>query len=1033
MTNFFRIMMGIAIILTSSPTNTIQINNPDRLASVEVIESTANGIKIEMIAPGYLLQQETINSNVFDQLTVRGADVNAIPGTPEIPILSVLVGVPPTADISLEILFDQVWRIPGSFSLAPAPVPIGIGNDLMPGKFDQIPNEDVYETDTLYPDLPVLIEDDVWLRDQRIIRIAFYPIQYNPKNGQLIWHQNLQVRVNFQTAISEIGPTGSVEVRNQAGEDRIKDNSPFETILQEKILNYDSAKNWRSLERPLFNQISSYPELQTEGLKITVNKDGLYKLTGQDLRGAGLNLWGVDPANFHMTNQGQDVGIYFSGDDDSRFERDEYFIFYGQYFRGDRMAQIYADEDQNWLDQFVYFSDGSTINWDAQLNATMFEKYTEENVYWLSVEGTPGLRMPEVDGTPGTAETPVFFPETIHREESHEWWTWHFTGEDTWFWQTLKPNIWTKPSVTGTYTATLTALATGEYTPTVRGEVVARNFNNSGSPDHHTQVFINGQTTPIDDATWDGHVRYAFETQTPLSSLVEGENVLDFVVNMTGTMVADNVYFDWFEIEYPKLFEASDNQLFFTNNQGGTYKYQSHGFSNNEIEIFNITHPIMPTRILNSVVTTNGPGSYSVTFESTQDDNERYFIAAVGDDDVFFQPLNISYYEPQDYSSLSGVDYVFITHQELMNATQTLANYRESQGLSTMVVDINELYNQFNYGIYHPIAIKSFLAYTFDNWSVPPSYALLVGGGHWNMLGHQGWSTNYEGGPIFIPPNLAFVDPWQGEVDSANLLATVVGDDILPDLAIGLMPVNNSADLNVAIDKIISFESQSRQDWHQNILFVADNVPDAAGDFVESSENIINNNLSIFYEPIRIYENDFNCSSAYTPACYAATNAITSTINFTGALFVNYTGHGDPGNWSDEKVFNTSHLPTLNNSSKLSIFLDLTCLTGYWYHPNPGTRSLAVELLILEDAGAVSTFSPTGLGVGQGHEILNAGFYDALFKSGIETLGGATIQAKVNLFNSGSHFDLINTFTVFGDPALGLPIIKGIYLPIIAK
>ena len=254
-------------------------------------------------------------------------------------------------------------------------------------------------------------------------------------------------------------------------------------------------------------------------------------------------------------------------------------------------------------------------------------------------------------------------------------------------------------------------------------------------------------------------------------------------------------------------------------------------------------------------------------------------------------------FKPVDFSSLSGVEYIFVTHKDFLTSTKALADYRDTQGLTSLVVDIAELYDQFNHGIYHPIAIKSFLAYTFDNWSTPPAFTLLVGSGHWNMLGHQGYGND----PIYIPPNLAFVDPWQGEVDSSNLLAAVVGDDILPDLAIGLMPVNNSTELDNIIDKIISFENQSRQDWHQNILFVADNVPDTAGDFVGSSEKIMDNNLSIFNEPIKVSENDFGCTSAYTPACYAVTNAITSTINITGALFVNYTGHGDPGNWSDER------------------------------------------------------------------------------------------------------------------------------------
>ena len=149
---------------------------------------------------------------------------------------------------------------------------------------------------------------------------------------------------------------------------------------------------------------------------------------------------------------------------------------------------------------------------------------------------------------------------------------------------------------------------------------------------------------PIDDATWDGHIRYAFEAQTPLSSLVDGDNELDFVVSMTGTMQSDNIYFDWFEIEYPKQFLASENQLSFFYDLGGVYKYSSNGFTNGIIDIFDITHPIIPTRVISPNITTNGSGLYTATFETTHGDNARFFIAAVGDEKVFKQPYSISYF-----------------------------------------------------------------------------------------------------------------------------------------------------------------------------------------------------------------------------------------------------------------------------------------------------------------------------------------------------------------------------------------------------
>jgi hypothetical protein len=86
---------------------------------------------------------------------------------------------------------------------------------------------------------------------------------------------------------------------------------------------------------------------------------------------------------------------------------------------------------------------------------------------------------------------------------------------------------------------------------------------------------------------------------------------------------------------------------------------------------------------------------------------------------------------PPDFSS--QVDYVFIAPQAFMAQTQVLADYRASHGLTTKVLDVADLYNSFNDGIYNPIAIKNYLAYAFATWQTPPSYVLLVGDGHWNF------------------------------------------------------------------------------------------------------------------------------------------------------------------------------------------------------------------------------------------------------------------------------------------------------------
>ena len=51
------------------------------------------------------------------------------------------------------------------------------------------------------------------------------------------------------------------------------------------------------------------------------------------------------------------------------------------------------------------------------------------------------------------------------------------------------------------------------------------------------------------------------------------------------------------------------------------------------------------------------------------------------------------------------------------------------------IVDVDDVYNEFNDGLYHPVAIKNFLKYAYANWQPPaPTYVLLVGDGAMPMM-----------------------------------------------------------------------------------------------------------------------------------------------------------------------------------------------------------------------------------------------------------------------------------------------------------
>jgi len=277
-------------------------------------------------------------------------------------------------------------------------------------------------------------------------------------------------------------------------------------------------------------------------------------------------------------------------------------------------------------------------------------------------------------------------------------------------------------------------------------------------------------------------------------------------------------------------------------------------------------------------------------------------------------------------------------------------------------------------------------------------------------------------------------DPWQGEVDSANLLANIVGTDPFPDLMIARLPVNSPIELNAYISKLIDYESMPYEDWQENHIFVADN-PDHAGNFTTYSENIVELYIDPFNyaSPLKIYQEDYGCVNSTSVECDDVRNALVDGIN-AGSLILNYIGHASLNRWSHERVFTPTQFPDLTNTGKLPVILSMTCLDGYWSGPltSPGT-SMIEELVRKEASGAIGAFSPTGLGVSTGHDLLHKGFYNSLMKKGNRELGSAAQNSKLWLYQSGANLDLLHTYTVFGDPALQIRIPTKIFLPMTSK
>jgi hypothetical protein len=938
---------------------------------LDIRESNENTIEFELSSIGDVYFHSGDNGG-FDQI---GDYVLHGEGQPELPFFSRLIKIPDDIIFKQTLLDDQIQNIDPPQDLKWIGKTIPIEEDFMPGEY-QVLSTGVFSGTKIIPEQPIFVSDS-WIQGQRYLKLEVYPFQFDQKNQNMIWHEKLVGRILLN-------------------------------LSQADYVDVSGTRNVEGASEVISQALSVQPG--TQKVKIVTDDDSVYKITASELN--NLGLINLNPNLFKMTSQGKEIAFHLINENGNNvFDGDEAVVFWGERFDGEYLASLYASENQNWFTFSRQLSDGTYDTWKPAFNKIMLEKYTNENVYWLSWNEGAGTRMQSVPGEPQGGIPEIYFRTSIKVEENRVWRTFPFNSEETWYWERIQGDT----DIIKKYPIQVDFPHLDNNQAILRGSILAAKTYESTSPDHHVKVFINDQTTFYGDFTWDGKSRLNFEFSFPMSYLFHGISQIKLEVIPTANVPQEDLFVDWFEIEYDRDYQTqtTGNNLIINPQAVPNQEFLIKGFSSSDIFILDIQNPHEPVIVTGWEVQHSANNqSYEIRFMG---DSGNY---ALSETTNFKNPKAISFYTTPDYLGGKFIDYTFIASPELFAATTQLATYRAKSGYNTTVVDFSNLVDDFNFGISHPIAIKNYFRYLLQNQGRLPGYALLVGDGHWNFLR----SPNYSYSTIHIPPNLSWVDPWQGEVDSANLLATIIGDDPIADLVIARLPVNTEDEVLGYLSKLKKFDQAKPQSWHNKHLFIADN-PDDAGDFYQFADKMIASYVSP--EPgmvaDRIYlDNDPDKTS----------QEIIDYFNNQGSQIVNYIGHGSINGWTAEGIFQTGDVNRLINSEWNPLIISMTCLDGYWIHPN---QASLIEELIRSPYGSIAAFSPTGLGVSTGHDVMHQALYHTILIDKVQTLGQAVEAAKLALYNSHSDYDLLHTFTIFGDPALTFNFDWVIYIPGVLK
>ncbi len=425
-------------------------------------------------------------------------------------------------------------------------------------------------------------------------------------------------------------------------------------------------------------------------------------------------------------------------------------------------------------------------------------------------------------------------------------------------------------------------------------------------------------STPIGHAQWATGDALTLQLPIPEGVLAQGSNTI--TVRCGVGLVAgqyDIVFVNRFIVGFPHPYTAIQDRLTFSSLNPGIQELRVSGFSQPSVDIHDITDPLAPVRVVPAVIADDS--SYTLAVQVEANAQPRRFLA-LGQDSYSSVDL-VTIVEPSSLRSSSlGADYIVIAHSDFVDSLDPLIQMRQSEGLRVRVVDVQQVYDAFGYGIVDAEAIRGFLAFVYEYWPRPaPTYVLLVGDGNYDPRNYMG-----RGETSFVPPYLADADPWMGETAADNRYVAVHGSDIFPDMFLGRLPAKSVADVQAMVGKILAYETSSGG-WQSALSFIADN-PDSAGDFRSYSDAIIGGYLPRPYTSERIYIG----ISPYTTSSVTK-SAILSAIN-DGRLLVNYVGHSSMQFWASEIVLHINDAPLLVNTV-YPFMAPMTCWEGYYINP----------------------------------------------------------------------------------------------------
>ena len=729
--------------------------------------------------------------------------------------------------------------------------------------------------------------------------------------------------------------------------------------------------------------------------KIGVLEDGVHVIDGAYLESAGVQIGQVDPARIRLF--GNVAGVLPEKNSDARYDD-----------LTEVAIEVTGDEDGRFdpQDRILFYGQGPVTMTLGLTNTYNYERhyYTDTIYYFLCLDGSePGLRMEEAAPVEVATDDPRitdFIDYWNHESEElspyasgRTWYGDLITAQEGFkeFHYEMPHYIQSKPvrlfsKVLGRCTSPFA------YSLSLNGVELVHQQNIESIKSH-----------------W-----YGVEKQVDRIITLDREGfTLRYDLHQTGQQPL--LYIERFTVNFWRELLFEERELAFriipAQQTGTTAEVVVDGV-NEGVRCWEVTDPLHPR--WQPMERSQGKGLFGIESQGER----RYHLF----EESGLKPVaSIRGIGNQDLHALTGAEYLVITPRCFWEPAQALVDFhQEEDGLEGIVVDVEEIYNEFGTGTPDPTALRDFIRMLYLRSGAQLRYVLLFGKGTHDYRDIKGQHNN------FVPTYEMLDQPWYE-------VASTCSDDYFAlmesnegyhcegkvDLGVGRLPVTTCQQAEEMVAKIKRYADRSitQGPWLNYHLFLADNDSKSYMDYVEILDRTMDT-VDSNQTTQKLYVDSYPVVS--TPSGLRVPEAHDALLaRFEeGFAVLSYTGHGGVKGLTEEKVLTSSDIQAMTNGDRLPFVHTATCEFSKFDNPNLVS---AGELMILNpNGGAIGMLTSLVPTYSQNNQKLSRSFTEHVY----DLDGGERLRFgdlfRLAKSDPGYYHQLNICFVLFGDPALRL-------------